>query len=221
MAINKVVYGQNTLIDLTSDTVSGGKMLSGTTAHDKSGSAIVGSIPSKSSQTYTPGTSNQTIPANQYLTGAQTILGDANLIASNIKKDVNIFGVTGTYSGGSAVQTYTGTFSTNNNGYASANCGFTPNIVALDNYTQVRSFEGYPVQDRAVAIFDGLSSDAWHESYFLLSGGGSQYEGVYEFITHPISNGFEVIFIYWGWNWQLQRLSASMVGPIAFTAYKF
>ena len=53
--------------------------------------------------TYTPGTSNQTIAANKYLTGAQTIKGDANLIAGNIKKDVTIFGVTGTYeaSGGS------------------------------------------------------------------------------------------------------------------------
>lgn len=53
--------------------------------------------------TYTPGTSNQTIAANRYLTGAQTIKGDANLVAGNIKKDISIFGVTGTYeaSGGS------------------------------------------------------------------------------------------------------------------------
>lgn len=99
MAINKVVYGQNTLIDLTNDTVTSNKMLSNTTAHDKSGSAIVGSIPSKSAQTYTPGTSNQTIAASQYLTGTQTILGDANLVASNIKDGVSIFGVNGTYSG--------------------------------------------------------------------------------------------------------------------------
>lgn len=51
-------------------------------------------------QTYTPGTTDQAISANQYLTGAQTILGDADLVASNIKKDVEIFGVTGTYEGG-------------------------------------------------------------------------------------------------------------------------
>lgn len=53
----------------------------------------------KTAQTYTPGTNDQTIAAGQYLTGAQTIKGDADLVAANIKKDVQIFGVTGTYSG--------------------------------------------------------------------------------------------------------------------------
>ena len=43
MAINKVIYGGNTLIDLTSDTVIAEKMLKGYTAHDKSGILITGS----------------------------------------------------------------------------------------------------------------------------------------------------------------------------------
>lgn len=42
MAINKVVYGDKTLIDLTADTVSADKILSGFTAHDKSGDSITG-----------------------------------------------------------------------------------------------------------------------------------------------------------------------------------
>lgn len=49
--------------------------------------------------TYTPGTTDQTIASGKYLTGAQTIKGDANLIASNIRKGVTIFGVTGTFTG--------------------------------------------------------------------------------------------------------------------------
>lgn len=53
------------------------------------------SIATKESSTYTPGTTNQTINGNQYLTGAQTILGDGNLKAENIKKGVSIFGVNG------------------------------------------------------------------------------------------------------------------------------
>lgn len=42
MAINKVVYGKETLIDLTGDTVTADKMLAGYTAHDKSGAIITG-----------------------------------------------------------------------------------------------------------------------------------------------------------------------------------
>lgn len=55
----------------------------------------------KGAQTYTPGTTDQTINSGYLLTGNQTILGDADLVAENIKKDVEIFGVTGTYEGGS------------------------------------------------------------------------------------------------------------------------
>ena len=40
--VNKVVYGNRTLIDLTSDTVTQDKILSGFTAHDKSGAIITG-----------------------------------------------------------------------------------------------------------------------------------------------------------------------------------
>lgn len=43
MAINKVIYGGNTLIDLTADTVDAAHLLSGYTAHDKSGAVITGS----------------------------------------------------------------------------------------------------------------------------------------------------------------------------------
>lgn len=44
MAINKVVYGNNTLIDLTGDSVEAGALLNGYTAHDRSGASITGSI---------------------------------------------------------------------------------------------------------------------------------------------------------------------------------
>ena len=48
--VNKVELADGTtLIDLTSDTVEAGKMLSGYTAHDKSGATVTGSIANKSS----------------------------------------------------------------------------------------------------------------------------------------------------------------------------
>ena len=42
MSINKVVYGGNTLIDLTGDTVTADKLLSGITAHGKDGELVTG-----------------------------------------------------------------------------------------------------------------------------------------------------------------------------------
>lgn len=59
-------------------------------------------VTKKAAATYTPSTSNQTIAASQYLNGAQTIKGDANLVAGNIKSGVSIFGVTGNYAGSSS-----------------------------------------------------------------------------------------------------------------------
>lgn len=47
----------------------------------------------------TPGTSDQTIDTT--LNNSIKVIGDADLVTGNIKKDVNIFGVTGTYEGGS------------------------------------------------------------------------------------------------------------------------
>ena len=42
MAINKVIFGGDTLIDLTADTVTAADLASGVTAHDKSGAVITG-----------------------------------------------------------------------------------------------------------------------------------------------------------------------------------
>ena len=59
-------------------------------------------VTTKAAATITPTTTNQTIASGTYLTGTQTISGDANLVAGNIKNGTTIFGVTGTYSGGGA-----------------------------------------------------------------------------------------------------------------------
>lgn len=42
MAINKIIYGSNTLIDLTADTITPETLAQGITAHDKSGEPITG-----------------------------------------------------------------------------------------------------------------------------------------------------------------------------------
>ena len=59
------------------------------------GVKVTGNVQSKAAATYTPGTSDQTIASGQYLSGAQTIKGDANLVAGNILYGKTIFGVSG------------------------------------------------------------------------------------------------------------------------------
>ena len=137
MAYNKIIYGNQTLIDLTGDTVSPGTLLKDATAHDKSGAVITGTC------TFDSDTSDATVAVAEMLDGktayargakitgtmpnnggvVDTItakdevvtipLGfhdgsgnvsidadeQAKIIAANIKKDISILGVTGTYGG--------------------------------------------------------------------------------------------------------------------------
>ena len=77
-------------------------------------SSYVQPTATKSATTYTPGTSNQTIAAGTYCSGVQTIKGDSNLVAGNIKSGISIFGVNGTYEGSSG---------SGGGGTGSQNCG--------------------------------------------------------------------------------------------------
>lgn len=87
-------------------TVSAGYVSTGTAGTVTVSGSNTQQLTTQSAQTITPTTQNQTIASGQYLTGAQTILGDANLLAENIKKDVSIFGVTGTLEGGGSTERY-------------------------------------------------------------------------------------------------------------------
>lgn len=96
--IPKSTGGKADFVDTADATLTGGaEMLSGKTAY-ANGVKYTGTIASKSAQTYTPTTSDQTIQSGQYLSGAQTIKGDANLQPQNIASGVTIFNVTGTLS---------------------------------------------------------------------------------------------------------------------------
>lgn len=75
--------------------VSAGYISSGTAGTIAVSGSDTEQLTTKSSQTITPSTSDTIISAGQFLIGAQTIKGDVNLISSNIKSGVSIFGVSG------------------------------------------------------------------------------------------------------------------------------
>ena len=74
-------------------SVTAGYVASGTAGN--SAVSLTASVTTKAAATITPGTSNQTIAAGTYLTGAQTIAGDSDLQSANIVYGKNIFGVDG------------------------------------------------------------------------------------------------------------------------------
>ena len=83
---------------------SGYDGLSSVTVEAVSNTYVGSGVTKKAAQTITPGTADQTLAAGQYLSGAQTIKGDANLVAGNIKSGASIFGVAGTYEGSGGIQ---------------------------------------------------------------------------------------------------------------------
>lgn len=92
-----VTPGTNTLtlsktVSVT-PTVSAGYVASGTAGN--ASVSLTASVTTKGATTYTPTTSDQTIASGTYLTAAQTIKGDANLVSANIKSGIAIFGVNG------------------------------------------------------------------------------------------------------------------------------
>lgn len=114
MAYNKVIYGGNTLIDLTGDTVTSEKLLTGTTAHGADGEMVNGSMANKGAVSGTIATKagNYTIPAG-FHNGAGTVAisatEQAKIIAENIKQGVTILGVLGSLVPASGVKHQTKT----------------------------------------------------------------------------------------------------------------
>ena len=76
MAINKVIYGGNTLIDLTGDTVTAGDLAYGVKAHDKSGTQITGT------NTYDADTSDATAAAAEILSTKTAYVNGAKVTGS-------------------------------------------------------------------------------------------------------------------------------------------
>lgn len=92
------IIQEETLINLA-DAIRGVSSESATMSPDEMTEYITNYLvkptATKAAATITPSTSNQTIASGTYLTGTQTIKGDSNLKAANIKSGTSIFGVSG------------------------------------------------------------------------------------------------------------------------------
>lgn len=116
----------------------------------------------QAAQTITPGTSNKTIASGRYLTGTQTIKGDANLIAANIKKGVSIFGIAGALESGGAAKVEFLTWTPSTNTYGTVTLQHSLGVVP-DGYLVVQAQEQESTVEGAYSIscnfFDvGLSA---------------------------------------------------------------
>ena len=95
MAISKVIYGGNTLIDLTADTVEASKLLKGITAHGANGELVTGAC------TYDANTQDATATAAEILSG-KTAYNKASKVTGTMK---NNGAVSGTISSKTGVYT--------------------------------------------------------------------------------------------------------------------
>lgn len=143
---------------------SGYDGLSKVTVNAISSTYIGSDVTKKNAATYIPKTTDQSIASGQYLSGTQTIKGDANLVAGNIKSGVSIFGVTGTYaSGGSSGG------SGNNNVEAYAITDTNPSVsfkrtdgaIKIWGYGTMTSSSGWGGQSTSLIAFEG---DRYHKS---------------------------------------------------------
>lgn len=104
MAYNKVTYNGSTLIDLSADTVTADKILSGATAHGADGESITGSMVNRGAVSGTIATKDAVYTIQQgFHSGSGNVqissAEKAKLIPENIKSGVTLLGISGTHSG--------------------------------------------------------------------------------------------------------------------------
>ena len=222
MAISKILYKSSesatpeTWMDVTGNTSESSNMLSGTVGTKADGTSATGNIASKTSSDLTASGLTVTAPAGHYASDATKTLTDANLIAENVKKDVEIFGVTGSYegSGGTLITkavSANGTYNAsddNADGYSSVVVNVpqpsvtyteTPgpngstivniNTTGISNGADVNfiDYDGTLVASRTKAEIDAMTSDS-------------------DLPANPTHTGLTAQ----GWNWTVAQLKAQL-----------
>lgn len=151
-------------------------------------------LTTKAATTYTPSTSNQTIATGTYLTGVQTIKGDANLKAENIVSGKTIFGVTGTASsggssGGGSVEMCTGTV------IIDAPLSGTITIWAVNENLQVSTFELDMMGGTFTAAKGTIVAINEWSTYSIESGGCTRCFGSFDGAAFIITDDFTLTYM--------------------------
>lgn len=158
-------------------------------------------LTAQGAQTITPGTSNKTIAAGRYLTGVQTIKGDSNLAAGNIKKGVSVFNITGTYAGSvepvipSACIAYIGG---NGQLYVKQSSGITVGGLTKQSTSDREGWDAY----------SGFSSGAFAGSVLSQDGVYLDWGGFSDFTKkwtlHTLISGYPASDAYWNTGYHLR-----------------
>lgn len=134
-------------------TVSAGYISSGIGGTINVSGSKTEQLSTQGAQIITPTTIDQTISSGLYLTGTQTIKGDANLIAANIAKDITVFGVLGTFTGGGSIEMESGEFTPQSDSSR-------PTISFTNTHTLPPSF--------VYAVYNGFPAASSNQAFFLI-----------------------------------------------------
>lgn len=164
MAVNKVEYAGNTLIDLTGDTVAADKLLSGVTAHGADGEAVTGSMSDNGAVSGTISTKagSYTIPEGYHNGSGKVQISSteqAKIIAANIRSGIKLLGVTGTLAEGAKIEmgTFTGNSATTSKSIAHS-LGTTPNLLILWRESHISAYTGLAVSYGCYTTLDSPTS---------------------------------------------------------------
>ena len=204
-------------VDVSDTTAIGANVLSGYAFYDSAGVKTTGTIPTVSASraamnivdvpsgyiaveqsivvgdltsggVITPATENQVISSGAFLDGSMTILGDSNLVASNILSGVSIFGVSGTLVTSGGAEVTLGYINSNGDFQPLAFSGIIPSdsgsAVDLPCYTWLtpnNSSGGSGGSSSGAVISSGYayiqSGETWTDTtvnggYFIITSGG-------------------------------------------------
>ena len=145
-------------------------------------------LPTQAARTITPSTSTQTaVASGRYTTGNVTVAGSANLVPENIKSGVNIFGVTGTFEGGTPeTETVNGSITAggkNGSGTVYYCDGSSDSFLSV--YVNPRDSENISVQKNSIiGVFKGSDSS------MSVSGGAQNITSGIYYVTGDFTLNF-------------------------------